>query len=229
MMNFKRYAVYFAPRNGAFATHAARWLGWDVAIGEAVDQPRVPGLLADLHQITFEPRKYGFHGTIRAPFRLATAVDFQRVDETLGQLSAGLAPVECLGLRLEDLDGFLALTPEGCEAGLLELGAKVVEATEPMRAPLTPAERAKRRPERLTPRQCALLDRWGYPGVMEEFRFHLTLTGRLDSDLRENVAKVAQDYFGPVLPRPFAIEDLCLFGEDDAGRFHLLKRYALMG
>jgi hypothetical protein len=36
-------------------------------------------------------------------------------------------------------------------------------------------------------------------------------------------------HFAPVLPHPFRIEDLCLFGEDAAGRFHLLHRYALAG
>ena len=32
----------------------------------------------------------------------------------------------------------------------------------------------------LTDRQEALLTQWGYPYVMEEFRFHITLTGALD-------------------------------------------------
>ena len=56
---------------------------------------------------------------------------------------------------------------------------------DPFRAPLTPSERARRRPEDLDPRRRALLDRWGYPHVFEAFRFHMTLTGRLADDARE--------------------------------------------
>ena len=89
------------------------------------------------------------------------------------------------------------------------------------------AEIARRRPDWLSTRQRDLLDRWGYPHVMEEFRFHLTLTDRLDEP--EPVRAALADYFAPVLPRPFVIEDLCLFGEDQSGRFHLLHRYALSG
>jgi len=130
-------------------------------------------------------------------------------------------------LRVEVLHGFVALTPVGCEAALLDLGAAVVEATNGLRAPLTEAEIARRRPDQLTPRQRALLDRWGYPHVMEEFRFHLTLTDQLERP--EPVRTVLEVFFTPVLPRPFVIEDLCLFGEDRSGHFHLLHRYALTG
>jgi hypothetical protein len=41
--------------------------------------------------------------------------------------------------------------------------------------------------------------------------------------------KALAAHFAPVLPQPFRIEDLCLFGEDAGGRFHLLLRYALTG
>ena len=147
----------------------------------------------------------------------------------MAALAGRLAPVRCEGLVLENLQGFLALTPEGCEAALLELGAAVVDGTNDLRAPLTEAEIARRRPESLTQRQRELLALWGYPYVMEEFRFHLTLTDRLAADVAGAVAAALRTHFAPVLPRPFVIADLCLFGEDAAGRFHLLSRHALTG
>jgi putative phosphonate metabolism protein len=224
----KRYAVYFAPRQGAFADRAAAWLGRDAVTGRALEQPVLPGVPSP-ESITVDPRRYGFHGTIRAPFRLADGLDGKRVEAGVAALAARLAPVQCDGLRLENLHGFLALTPDGCEAALLEFAAAVVEGTDVFRAPLTVAEVARRRPESLSPRQRALLDRWGYPYVMEEFRFHLTLTDRLADPQADAVAQALRDHFAPVLPKPFVIEDLCLFGEDDAGLFHLLHRYALTG
>lgn len=226
MDQIKRFAVYYAPRPGPFATRAAEWLGWSAESGHPLHQPSVPGI-SDPASITQDARRYGFHGTLRAPFRLAEGVTGLHAIEAVATMARRLAPVSCDGLRLENLHGFLALTPQGCEAALLALGATVVEATNPLRAPLTQAERAKRRPETLTLRQRDLLDRWGYPFVMEEFRFHLTLTDRLfDPD---PVAAALTAHFAPVLPRPFVIEDLCLFGEDKTGWFHLLHRHALTG
>ena len=224
----QRYAVYYAPRSGAFATATAGWLGWDATTGTPRPQPDLPGIPYPA-VLTAEARRYGFHGTLRAPFRLDEGVTRQDVEQTIARLAATLPAVTCTGLHLEPLHGFLALTPTGCEAALLELGAAVVEATNPLRAPLTEAEIARRRPESLSSRQLALLQLWGYPHVMEEFRFHLTLTDRLPEDDLVPVQLALQSHFAPVLPSPFVVQDLCLFGQDAAGRFHLLHRYALCG
>lgn len=222
----KRLAVYYAPRPGAFADRAAAWLGWDAAKGTMVPQPDLPEIPFPAI-LTAEARRYGFHGTLRAPFRLAEGLDRGKVAARVADLAGRLPPVICEGLVIENLQGFLALTPAGCEAAVLELAAAVVEGTNDLRAPLTAAEIARRRPESLTPRQRNLQETWGYPFVMEEFRFHLTLTDRLPEPGPTMDALSA--HFAPVLPRPFLIEDLCLFGEDATGRFHLLDRYALTG
>lgn len=219
----KRYAVYYAPRDGDFAARAAAWLGREPAGGGP--KPDLPGITpAD---ITAEPRRYGFHGTIRAPFRPAAGLAQADIAQAVSMLAARLAPVICSGLRLENLQGFLALIPEGNQGALHALGAEVVMATNPLRAPLSEAEIARRRPETLTPRQRELLAKWGYPFVMEEFGFHLTLTDRLPDAAA--VMPALQAYFAHVLPRPFVIEDLCLFAEDAEGVFHLLHRYPLTG
>jgi hypothetical protein len=222
-----RFAVYYAPRPGALALRAHAWLGRDPAGGADLPQPALPGV-ADPAAITAAPRRYGFHGTLRAPFRPAHGVSEAAIRDRVAALAARLQPVVCQGLQLEDLQGFLALTPRGCEAALLDLAAQVVEGTNDLRAPLTAEEIARRRPDRLTDRQRALLDLWGYPQVMEEFRFHLTLTDRLADPGPVRAALAA--HFAGLLDLPFAVQDLCLFGEDaETGRFHLLHRYALTG
>ncbi len=226
MEPYSRYAVYYAPRPGPLAALATAWLGRDAETGQAVAQPLLAGI-ADPAAITVDARRYGFHGTLRAPFRLAQEVTEATVAAALADLAARLAPVDCTGLQLENLQGYLALTPRGCEAGLLDLAARVVEATDPFRAPLTAEDLQRRRPETLSLRQRAHLHRWGYPFVMEEFRFHLTLTDRL---AQPSVAMAAlADHFAPVLDQPFRVEDLCLFGEGPSGAFRLLHRYALTG
>ena len=229
MSGFRRYAVYYAPRRGDFAEAAAEWLGWDVASGKAVAQPDLAGLPRALHDLTAAPRKYGFHGTIKAPFRLAQGATESQLQTAAAGLARSLGPARMPGLKLAHLGGFLALVPDGDEAGLMTLAAEVVRGLDAFRAPLSPEERARRNPERLSPRKRELLDQWGYPHVMEMFRFHLTLTDDLPEDQIIPVARVAADWFAPVIPAPFVVEDLCLFGEDMLGRFHLIGRHALTG
>lgn len=225
MEQMKRYAIYYAPEAGAFANAAAAWLGWDGQAGQAVAQPQLdlPRPLAD---ITAAPRKYGFHGTIKPPFRLAEAVAPDLLHDAVASLAASLRPVALPGLQMVNLEGFLALIPQGDTAALQALAAEVVRVLDPYRAPLTEAEIARRRPDRLSPRQRDLLAIYGYPYVMEEFRFHLTLSGPLGRD-EAAITEAATRHFAGVVPQPFRLADLCLFGEDAMGRFHLLHRYAL--
>jgi hypothetical protein len=122
----------------------------------------------------------------------------------------------------------LALIPAAPSADLQDLAAEVVRALDPYRAALSPAEIARRRPELLTTRQRELLGIYGYPYVMEQFQFHLTLSGALAADQTAQAMAAAQSHFAGVVPQPFVIADLCLCGEDDLGQFHLMHRYPLM-
>lgn len=227
MTAIRRYAIYHAPPAGEFARRAAQWLGWDAERGQAAPHPDL-GLPAA--GITAEPRRYGFHATIKPPFRLGQGQTVEGLVEALDGLAARLPPVALTGLEMRPLGGFLALVPEAETAALQDLAAEVVRALDPFRSPLTEAEIARRRPERLTPRQQELLALWGHPYVLEEFRFHMTLTDRLSPDLADRAAPILQAWFNEVLPRPYLIEDLCLFGEQaDDGQFVLVSRHPLLG
>lgn len=223
--SFRRYAVFYTPpERSDFATAGARWLGWDAATGQEIPQPEL-GL--DLAHVTRIPRKYGLHGTLRAPMRLSTTPEtfFDAVESF-----AGSQPPVALGqLRLRVLGQFLALVPDPQETALTAIAADLVRATDPFRAPLSRADLERRRAAGLTPHQDALLDRWGYPFVMDEFRFHVTLSGRLENAAMRDVFRAADAWFGPVLTAPHVMSELAVFAEDDAGRFHLLKRFALTG
>ena len=226
MQGFRRYAVYWAPSGGAWAKAAAEWLGWDPVAGRAAMQPDMGVPLADW---TEEPRKYGFHGTVKAPFRLAEGWDQARLCASTETVFARLGPIQLQGLSLHRIGSFLALTPDGDVSALTALAAEVVMGLDAARAPLTPAEIQRRRPERLSPLQRGLLDRWGYPYVLGEFQFHLTLSGSLRPADLDRIQPLAEAHFAPHVPRPFQITDLCLFAEAEDGRFHLLSRHALTG
>jgi putative phosphonate metabolism protein len=229
MKNYSRYAAYFAPRPGPLAEFADAWLGWSATDGREVAHPDIPGLPAPVSDLTATPRKYGFHGTLKPPFRIVEGRGRQDLEAAVHALSQTQPPVVMPSLRLARLGGFLALVPEGDTTDLAAFAATVVKELDGFRAPAGEAELARRRAAGLTPAQEAHLRAWGYPYVLSEFKFHLTLTGQLPTDDAERVRAALAPVMEPRLPQPFVVEDLCLFGEAEDGWFHLLHRYALTG
>lgn len=208
-----------------------RWLGRDVDRGSDVERLQVAGLAADdLAAATADPRHYGFHGTLKPPFALA---DGRSVDELLSAAAAfGRArarfAIERLELRV--IDGFIALVPHARSAALDALAADCVRDFDRFRAPADGAELARRRAARLTARQDELLARWGYPYVMEEFRFHLTLTGRLAEPARGAVLRALAPLTAPLCAAPVAVRDIVIFRQPDrAAPFDVLARCPLAG
>jgi putative phosphonate metabolism protein len=229
MEGYRRYAIYYAPEHGPLADFGKAWLGWDARAGVPRAHLRLHGLPRSVESLTAAPRKYGFHATIKPPFRLVDGSDIQLLHRSAAALCAQLKPVLVEGLRLSRMGGFLALTPRGDTRALNAMAGSVVEALDGFRAPLTPEELARRSPDRLSARQRQCLQRWGYPYVMEEFRFHMTLTGRLENGDAERTLTVLAPVLDPLIDRPFRIRGLCLFGEAEDGRFHNLHRYPLSG
>ena len=229
MSSYSRFALYHSPPPGPLADKTAAWLGWDAESASECEQPHLDGLPDDPEHLTRAPRKYGFHATLRAPFRLVGTLDESALRDAVAELAAMLAPVTLAGLQVAALGRFLALRPVGGIAALEAFAGDIVRGSNGWRAPMSDAERARRRPESLTPDQRALLDEWGYPYVFDQFRFHMTLTGPLDPAHLLQVIDALSAYLTPVLPAPYPITDICLFGERPDGRFEIVERYALTG
>ncbi|MEQ8896156.1 MAG: DUF1045 domain-containing protein [Roseovarius sp.] len=224
-MEFRRYAVYYTPSDAGLARFGAQWLGWDIARGEPADQPDLPGLPAPLSELTETPRRYGFHATIKPPFRLAHDQTEDALFTAFDRLCTQMPPATLDGLELAAMGRFLALVPRGDATKLEGLAAMTVETLDSFRAPLSDAERDKRRAAGLTDRQEALLDRWGYPYVMDAFRFHMTLSSKLPKDLIDPVKAVLSDQLDGLVPEPFILDGLSLVGEGEDGFFHLIQRH----
>jgi putative phosphonate metabolism protein len=218
-----RYALYFAPAEGPFATAAARWLGRDAVTG-ADRLPIDPALWA----LTQSARRYGFHATLKAPFRVADGQNLEALIAAMEDFAATQAAVTLDGLQLAALDGFVALIPHGETTALDTFAARVVRDFDFFRAPLTEADIARRNPAGLSARQRGYLDRWGYPHVMDEFQFHMTLTDRLSADQAAWVLPLAEATFAPFLQKPVLIDALTLFVEGADGLFHHHYRAPLL-
>lgn len=230
MSDYQRFAVYYTAPTGPLAEFGANWLGWDMVSGQPAPHPDIAGLPAPVAELTATPRKYGFHGTLKAPFRLAPGTGPAMLLGAMRDMAGTIAPVALSGgLKLAQLGGFLALIPKGGDKALNELTAELVRELDLFRAPLTDREYARRKPEKLSPAQRAHLDRWGYPYVMEEFRFHMTLTGDLPAAQARAVCDALTPVLAPMLTAPYVIDAISLAGEDAAGRFHLIERVPLTG
>ena len=225
---FSRYAVYYTPAPSSdLAQFGARWLGWDSGTGQVPPALEAPAV--DVPSITEMPRKYGFHGTIKPPFRLAPGTNATELKDQLGDVCSTQAAVTLSGLKLQRLGGFLALVPDGPADDLAQLAAHIVQSLDDFRAPPSGAELAKRRARSLTPKQEEYLQLWGYPYVMEEFRFHMTLSGQLTQGDLEAAETALTELLQDVPMSPFEVDALTLLGEAEDGRFHQLHRFALTG
>jgi len=225
---FTRYAIYYTPAPGTpLAEFGARWLGWDSARGVTLPPLAAEGL--DVAQITARPRNYGFHGTIKPPFRLADGATAQGLSDAVETLCADAAPVHLQGLKLARLGRFLALVPAGDATALATLAARAVQELDGFRAPASEAELARRRTARLSAAQDMHLLRWGYPHVLDQFRFHLTLTGPLDQHVAAQAERALAAPIAALDLAPYAITGLTLLGEDHSGRFQQIHRYTLTG
>lgn len=216
----ERYAVYFAPSPGsALARFGAQWLGWDAEIALPVPQPNAGVFSAnELAAFTESPRRYGFHGTLKPPFRLAGGTTYAELREAVAELARQTKPIDIGKLRLKRLQRFLALVPTENVPTLEELAGRCVMDLDHFRAPASLAEIERRRRAKLSARQDQLLLQWGYPYVLEQFRFHLTLTGSLDEADLIRVEDHLSPALEPVLAEPVVLSDLCIFGDPGGGR-----------
>lgn len=214
-----RYAVYFTPpRDDDLTVAAAQWLGRDAFSNLPIPATGIGALGAGAQAYyTAPPRRYGFHATLKAPFRLADHASEADLLDGIDNLRAGLAPVRVPRLRIALLGGFFALVPASESGPLNDLANRVVANLDRYRAPLTDAELERRRPERMSQVELRNLYNWGYPYVFEAFRFHMTLTGHIEEHERERVAVALDRHFGTLPERGIAIDRLALFVERETG------------
>ncbi len=215
-----RYAIYFSPaKHSPWWDFGAQWLGRDECDDKALAQPVLTQIgLTDLNSITAEPRRYGFHATLKAPFHLRDGFSVDDLAQRVQALASRLRPVSLGPLQLVTLGDFVALTPLTATEELATLAAACVVELDDLRAPLTAEELARRRIEQLSTREQELLRQYGYPYVLERFRLHFTLSGPVPRATALSVMQaVAQPVAGLNNSAPLLLDRLCLFVEAAPG------------
>jgi hypothetical protein len=200
--------------------------GW---LGRRSDNPA----LATLPQVGLDParqaaavadaRRYGFHATLKPPFRLNKDFDRQDLYEVARLFANERRSFVEPPFVLAELQGFLAIRPSRRSPAIAILADDCVRHFDRFRAAPTDQERSKRLAQHLSERQKQYVDVWGYPYVFEEYRFHMTLSCRLDEAERAVFRQILQQAAEAALAEPVSFRSLCLFEQASAEAPFVLK------
>ena len=228
-MSHSRYALYLTPPlGGELWTFGCDVIGRDASTGKDLEAFAPEGHDPESwRKLTEEPRRYGFHATLVAPFGLRADLDVPDLFDAVAAFARGRQPFEAGELRVGKLAApggraFVVLKPADRSRELHALEEQAVRRLDRLRAPLTETERRKREAAGLTPIQRYYLDAWGYPYVLNEFRPHFTLTSAL-ADAKPVVKALRWDFQMRVTAPRLRIETVALFGEREGdGQFEML-------
>jgi putative phosphonate metabolism protein len=214
-----RYAIYATPAPDHPLTRAAvAWLGRDAFGATDLPLPAVEGLAPEtVEAYLADPARYGFHGTLKAPFALAEARSEDELLAAVDAFAAASRPIAIPELVLRRLGRFFALVPNEPVDALDEWAGRIVADFDSFRAPMSEADMARRRAAGLTLEEEHNLVRWGYPYVFGAFRFHLSLTGRVPREDAEAVETALRRHFADFDGKPLMIDSLAVFVEPQRG------------
>lgn len=219
-----RYALYFAPPQPWRAAGDA-WLGRSPETGAAI----APAAGADPRQLdwTSDPRHYGLHATLKPPFRLKAGTCAHDLDAAVRALAARSqafdAPMQCRELR-----GFLAwclADDTQTLARMQALAADAVRSLDGWRESPSEAELERRRKTPLDPEHEAMLRRWGYPYVFDQFVFHITLSNKLQGRDLEDAERQVAAMSAPLLREPMPVKSVSLYVQPEAQAPFLVARH----
>jgi len=230
MADYPRYAIYYVPApDSSINRFGAHLLGCDAFSGEDLPVPYgILQVVPDWREQTSEARKYGFHATLKAPMSLASGKTEVELLAACTAFAAAPRAIPVIRPVMGSIEGFIAVIPAEPPPELIQLAADCVREFDSFRAPLSEADRARRNPAQLTAAQREHLDRWGYPYVMDDFRFHMTLTGRLAAERREPLLKMLANRFVALDLPTLPIDRIAVFRQENPdSRFRILDHWGL--
>ncbi|AJC80541.1 hypothetical protein IE4803_CH03371 [Rhizobium etli bv. phaseoli str. IE4803] len=214
-----RYAICFTPpASDPLSLVAANWLGRNVFSGDMLEPPAVRGL--GIHEIAFHtavPRRYGFHGVLKAPFHLSGDMSESQLLRDLMRFAGTFAPFQISRLEIVRLGSFYSLMPSAPCERIQYLASAIVQEFDRYRAPLSEADIERSDPDGLSAAQFANLHRWGNPYVMDEFRFHMPVTGSINAIDMPRIEAALRTIFEPVLKEPVMVSNVALMIEEGTG------------
>lgn len=215
----ERYALYFVPADdSSLAAFGARLFGrWPD--GSAVSNPLdLPQRLERTRRVA----RYGFHATLKAPFRLAPGRSESELLASVEDIGSRWRAASLHGLCVQAGSAHTSLrfgeqAPAESIRGVNQVARACVLDFDEFRAPLTDAERARRHPERLDARERALLERYGYPWILDRFAFHLTLSDQRQDDSDADWSEALEAHYRELVPDVPVLDRIAVCREREPG------------
>ena len=223
-----RYALYYTPPPDHPLRHQLeKWLGRDPVTNQPVRQPEFPSIPSSfLKELTRTPRRYGPHATLKAPFRLGPGKTERMLKDAIQEFCRHYEPFILPPLIVSGIDNFFCLTMDQYSHTLNSFAAACVRSFDHFRAPATSLEMAKQRAMILSEKEKNYLRQWGYPYVLDTYRFHITLTQRItDPTDREQIKMALDRFFSPALEEPLPVDGVALFVEPGPGENLIQQEY----
>jgi hypothetical protein len=228
-----RYAIYFVPpAQSNLYRYGSSVLGYDCYTNNAADFPgQSESAAVNWNELGEEPRRYGFHATLKAPFHLLPSHSELQLINALQNFARLGHAVHAFVPAVRLLSDFFAVVPRDHEPGIDALAASCTTIFDAFRAPISPQERARRIALKLNDEQIRNLDRWGYPYVLSQYQFHMTLTGKIPARRRKAVLAVLLKVFRESAIEPsIAIDRIALVTQDTPdSRFRVVSEAVLGG
>jgi Protein of unknown function (DUF1045) len=228
--SFVRYAIYYTPQPGTpLSAFGRSWFGRanDGATLQAFSDAGLTG--SGAHKPNILPSRYnGLHAALKASFCLREGIGVDALKARLISFARRRKPVETGPLTLARNGRYLVLRPINQTPALDWLAAQCVAAFDGFARPASAAERETHQSRHLNDHQRLLLKSFGDPHVLSEYRFHITLTGPLETAHLERVAQALWPMLEEICASGVSVDGLSLFGEP-RGRspLRLIGRYRL--
>ena len=205
-----RYAICFTPPPvSPLALFGAGVIGYDCFQRTEVPHRSIDGIDPSVLALaTVEPRRYGFHATLLAPFGLAADTNEAELTKAFLEFAEAPFPVAVGLLHVTAMDRFVVISPVEHHPAIEALADACVMAFDQCRAPVTNAGRAR----------C------------DEFRFYMALAGPIPDNVRRAFKGSLSKAFSDLSRDHLELGAVSLMRQDDqAGRFYVLARQRLSG
>ena len=236
MKKYSRYAIYYAPpKESSLEEFGRYWFGWDPLNAKLINNKhRINYLnrfgiknLINIDKNVLIPKKYGFHGTLIPPFKLNKNYSTNTLFKKTEEIAKKFKKFKFYKFKLKKINNFYAFVQNKKNNNINKLSNRLVRELFKFRSPLTKKEIDRRNPSKLSKLQLSILYKWGYPYLMSEFNFHMTLASEVTGNKLYSELKKIEKNKEIILNEINNFDKIYIFGENQKGMFENLENFSL--
>ena len=236
MKKYSRYAIYYAPpKESSLEEFGRYWFGWDPLNAKLINnKQRINYLnrfgiknLKNIDKNVLIAKKYGFHGTLIPPFKLNKNYSTNTLFKKTEDIAKKFKKFKFYKFKLKRINNFYAFVQNKKNSNINKISNRLVKELFKFRSPLTKKEIDKRNPSKLSKLQLNILHKWGYPYLMSEFKFHMTLASEVTGNKLYSELKKIEKKKEIILNEINDFDKIYIFGENQKGMFENLENFSL--